>query len=302
MKRRAAAILATLALLAACGDGSGEEETTAGGEQSLSSDEVTTTLAVPGETTVTTRAGGAAGAVAPEPSPGFAPQPTPTAPATRPNPSGPPALGGPGGYARFFLQERASAKIILELSSQDGAPVDPAARDHISAVLSSVAKKPVSIDGGGHLAGSGRSWTADQLRRLADDTARTAQSTGAAVMRILYLHGDFDGNPNVLAVTVRSDVIAMFVDQIASAATPLVSRRAVETAVLTHEVGHVLGLVDLVLDTGREDPDHPGHSRNPDSVMYWAVESTLVGQLFSGPPPDDFDNDDLRDLETIRTR
>ena len=67
-----------------------------------------------------------------------------------------------------------------------------------------------------------------------------------------------------------------------------------------HEVGHLLGLVDLVLDTGRADPEHPGHSSNRSSVMYWAVESTLITDVLAGGPPRDFDADDLRDLAAIR--
>jgi hypothetical protein len=101
-------------------------------------------------------------------------------------------------------------------------------------------------------------------------------------------------------VTVRGDVIAVFADQVAAAATPIVSRAAIEDAVLLHELGHVLGLVDLARDTKRADKDHPGHSANPGSVMYWAVESSLVGQVLNGPPPHDFDRDDLADLAALR--
>ena len=74
-----------------------------------------------------------------------------------------------------------------------------------------------------------------------------------------------------------------------------------ERAVVTHEMGHLLGLVDLVLDDKRGDPAHPGHSTNRGSVMFWAVETSLVGQVLGGPPPVDFDSDDVADLRKIRT-
>jgi hypothetical protein len=101
-------------------------------------------------------------------------------------------------------------------------------------------------------------------------------------------------------VTVRGDVIGIFPDQVAGAATPFVSRARIERAVATHELGHVLGLVDLYLDEGRDDPDHPGHSTNPRSVMYWAVEADVVTQVLGGPPPVDFDAADQADLREIR--
>jgi hypothetical protein len=34
--------------------------------------------------------------------------------------------------------------------------------------------------------------------------------------------------------------------------------------------------------------------------MYWAVESTLIGDLVTGGPPQDFDTADLADLGAIR--
>jgi hypothetical protein len=60
-----------------------------------------------------------------------------------------------------------------------------------------------------------------------------------------------------------------------------------------------MGLVDLYLDDNRDDPDHPGHSTNPHSVMYWAVETDLVAQVLDGPPPVSFDAADQADLQKI---
>jgi hypothetical protein len=34
--------------------------------------------------------------------------------------------------------------------------------------------------------------------------------------------------------------------------------------------------------------------------MYWAVESSLVGQVLNGPPPREFDAADLADLDALR--
>ena len=67
---------------------------------------------------------------------------------------------------------------------------------------------------------------------------------------------------------------------------------------LVHEVGHLLGLVNLVYQSpvDHEDPDHPGYLGNDDSVMYWAIESVDVGNFIFGSWPNDFDNDDRNDL------
>ena len=120
-------------------------------------------------------------------------------------------------------------------------------------------------------------------------------------MHLYFLRGGFAESDTVLGVSVRSDVAAVFSDRVDEAAGLVGNRGRIEDAVTMHEAGHLLGLVDLFLRTGRADTDHPGHSRSTRSVMYYAVESTLVGSILDGGPPTSFDRDDLADLATIRT-
>jgi hypothetical protein len=216
-----------------------------------------------------------------------------------PAPEPAPAPGGVGAFAGFYLREQLSARLVLDIRSQSGAEPSSGTVDHVRGVLSQVSGKDVRV-GGGALAGEGRQWSADEIRALADSVG-PAQSRDAAVVRLLYLRGGFAGDDTVLGVAVRSDVAAVFADRIDDAAGPLGNRSRIEDAITVHEVGHLLGLVDLVLDRGRADPDHPGHSRNRNSVMYYAVESTLVGSILTGGPPTEFDAEDLADLAAIRS-
>ena len=105
---------------------------------------------------------------------------------------------------------------------------------------------------------------------------------------------------SVLGVAVDASTIAIFKDSVDEAegffGRP--SSEEVERAVTVHEAGHLLGLVNLVYQSPipHEDSNHPGHSNNEDSVMYWAIESNDVGNFISGDLPDQFDNDDKSDL------
>lgn len=210
------------------------------------------------------------------------------------------ARGAPGAYARTLLQPQRSERIVVELLVQQGAEPRQAALDHVTSALRDASGKPVTIGGPVTLPTGDGTTSDDDIRELADRYGRATQSADQAVLRLLFLHGRYVPEDGVLGVAVRGDTAAVFSQQVRNASTPLVSARALETAVITHEVGHLLGLVDLVLHTGRQDPEREGHSPNRESVMYWAIESSLVSQVLSGPPPRDFDAADRADLATIR--
>lgn len=187
--------------------------------------------------------------------------------------------------------------IEVDVLVQTGASPDASVIARVVELLKQQSGKAVTAVGPRSISG-GSVYSAQQIRDIADGSPQRQGHDNTAVIHLMYLRGQFERD-GVLGVTVRGDTTAIFVDQIAGAATPLVSESRIERSVVTHEIGHVLGLVDLFLDTKRGDPDHPGHSRNPRSVMYWAVEADVVAQVLGGPPPVDFDTTDLADLARI---
>jgi hypothetical protein len=210
------------------------------------------------------------------------------------------SLGPPGAFARTILRPRPATVVVVECFHQRGAEPQRSSIDFATATLRNVTGKTVDVRDSLPLAGSGEDWTADEIRALADRSSRVTQGGAYAVLRVLFLGGTFEGSDSILGVAVRGDTLALFSDSIDGATTPVLSGAAIEEAVLVHELGHLLGLVDLARNTGRADPEHPGHSRNPASVMYWAVESDLIGQVLTGPPPREFDEADLADLRALR--
>jgi len=205
-----------------------------------------------------------------------------------------------GGVAAALLQPGRGDRVVVEVRAQDGAAPSQATIDHLVRVLGASSGKTVSIDGVDPIGGGARDWTQQQIISAAASASQIESGRSQVVLRLLFLRGSYGGDRSVLGAAVAGDVAAVFADRVASAAGLLVDPAVVEDAVTMHEVGHLLALVDLILGTGRGDPDHPGHSRNKRSVMYWQVESDLISQLVDGGIPRDFDDDDRSELAQIR--
>jgi len=181
---------------------------------------------------------------------------------------------------------------------EPGAAANREALNRILANLATYSGKSVTEVHTALPAGSAsRRWTERELAALADRSAKIPQGSGRFVLHMVFVKGQNTLSGNILAESFRGDLIAAFPDSYASTGQHII------TTVIVHEVGHILGLVDLYLDRGRadtlNDPARAGHSRNQSSVMYWAVDPSYLGSVF-GPASDRFDAEDERDLAAIR--
>jgi hypothetical protein len=288
--------LATLALVvAACGGG--DDAATPGAA------DPSTTAAGAADVGATTTA--AAGGAQPPSGTQSGGSTSPGEPTTTAGSSGAPSVIGVGSLrvgevAPALLRPGRGDRVVLEVRAQDGAAPDAGTISHLGQLLGAASGKQVAVDGPDVIGGGARDWTQQEIVAAAADAAQIESGRSQVVLRLLFLRGTFEGKSSVLGVAVAGDVAAIFSDRVDAAAGLLVAPSVVEDAVTTHEVGHLLGLVDLLLHTGRGDPDHPGHSRNRRSVMFWQVESDLVTQLLDGGIPRDFDADDQAELAQIR--
>jgi hypothetical protein len=302
VRARTAALVVALLLVSGCGSDSSNR---ARASSTTAVPAVTAAPAADASSPARTPSGGAP-ASADSSSAGASASANPSTASTNGGGSGTPALDGKVGVGQFapaLLRPDRSSRVVVEVRSQAGASLRQASLDHLKNVLAQVSGKPVALQGGPAVAGGARDWTADDLRAEADAPGTLPQGAGdgtSAVVHLLVVHGSLGGDTSVLGVSVRGDVTAIFIDQVEASGSVVTGSAGIESAVVTHEAGHLLGLVDLYLHTGRQDPDHPGHSTNKGSVMYWAVESSLVGDLLTGGPPQDFDQADLADLASIR--
>lgn len=77
-------------------------------------------------------------------------------------------------------------------------------------------------------------------------------------------------------------------------------RSLLESSVINHEFGHILGLTNLGtnLQSDHEDAEHPKHCNQEDCLMYWAAETSqgIANMLSAGSVPT-LDTQCLADLK-----
>lgn len=213
--------------------------------------------------------------------------------------------GEPGGLTLACLSSSQFTDMVIEIDHAPGYAPEASTVQLLTDRLEDVCDKPDGIRAAitetefNH-AGA---WSANDVREQALEHREAPPMDGTTLRwHLLFPAGAYDDD-SVLGVAVNAADVAVFRDSIDDAENILrrPSAENIENSVTLHEVGHLLGLVNLVYTSPRdhEDPDHPGHSSNEDSVMYWAVESSSLGAIFSGELPNDFDDDDRADLEDL---
>lgn len=216
---------------------------------------------------------------------------------------GPSDLAGVGAMCRDYLRG-SIPRLVVEIDHQAGVRPSEAAIQHLLAVLGGVVEKPggVVLAGGNEIPGGAEVWTVDALRALAQEHRSQYSSATQATVYVLALRGRFEQEDSI-GVAYRASEFALFPERIDSLAVLLGGATALTRAVLVHEMGHLLCLINLGYSSAidHEDPEHPHHSSDRASVMFWAIENSAVAQLFTGPPPDDFTANDRADLEGLRT-
>ncbi len=115
---------------------------------------------------------------------------------------------------------------------------------------------------------------------------------------VLFLDGGYiqdNQNTKILGVSYSSTAVAIFEETIKnySGGVTQPSQTTLETAVINHEFGHTLGLINngTPLQSQHQDINHGHHCNDSDCLMYYTAEtSDIVGNLVGGNIPELDDN------------
>lgn len=132
-------------------------------------------------------------------------------------------------------------------------------------------------------------YTVDDVAAL-EQEHRTAFTEGSTLaLHLMFLDGEYAEDANVLGFAYYNTSMAIFQEKIedntGGALEP--SQSQVEGIVLSHEVGHNLGLVDngTPMQEPHRDEENGRHCDNENCLMYWAVRTLGFIQDLTGDGP-----------------
>lgn len=196
-----------------------------------------------------------------------------------------------GASARDLLSAATYTGITLELQYMQGYPPDAAALDHARNMVNELVHKPAGVE----IvlkeipAAASNSLTIEQVLEI-ERKNRTVFTTGNRLgLYLLYTNGSYSDD-KVLGAAYRNSSMVLFGKKIADNSGGLnkPSRTKLEATVLEHEIGHLLGLVDVgtKMQTNHKDAAHGNHCNNQNCLMYYTAETTdLLGLLVTGNIP-----------------
>ena len=139
------------------------------------------------------------------------------------------------------------------------------------------------------------------LTYLEDRYRQEETRDNTLVIYVLYLNGEWE-KEGVLGLSYRGTNIVIFKEMIMTSAarSTNLDYSSIETSVLIHEWGHLIGLVGRGYDSEHEDHEYPHHCNQEAGrcVMAASVEIRVNGR--AEEPPTEFCELCQADMETIK--
>lgn len=208
----------------------------------------------------------------------------------------------PGASAVDFLISDDFNYLAIEVQYMEGYRPSDSALNNLQSFLEERLNKasitimePEEISAGGQ-----NSYSASDVRNIEQDNRSLFSEENHLTAYVLILDGEFD-QENVLGIAHYNTSMALFGETIGRVSGGLgqPSRSVVETTILNHEMGHLLGLVNngVEMQEPHHDEENGAHCDAESCLMYFAVNTTgFIANILGGnvPEPDDFCIADLQ--------
>ncbi len=197
----------------------------------------------------------------------------------------------PGASAFDLLRDTDFEELILEVDYMEGFRPTDRSLDSLKAFLERRLNKstitilePAQIPAGGQ-----SSYTANEIRELEREHRDTFSREGVIATYFIVVDGEFSQS-NVLGIAHFNTSMALFGKTIndASGGIGQPARHTIETIVMRHEFGHIMGLVNngVEMQDFHQDVENGKHCTVEECLMYFSVRTTdFFANLFGGDIP-----------------
>jgi len=205
-----------------------------------------------------------------------------------------------------YLKSTDFDKLVIQIVYVDGNQPAQASVDNMKAFLTAHLNKPNGIEivlKSVKSPGKG-TYTLDDIKaveKLYRDNTNTSRVLQAYMF---FADGNYSEDSNsskVLGVTYTTGSIAIFEKTISSISGGLgqPSLESIETIVMEHEFGHILGLVNngTTMVTSHQDTPHGNHCDNRNCLMYYNTETSDMLANLTGNSLPALDANCLNDLK-----
>ena len=215
-----------------------------------------------------------------------------------------PAQGPSGSRAGDYLTAVPNSTVLVEVDFLSTAAPDQNALNLLQSRIQERCNKPngVTLLVDDSIPSSGvTTWSLSAIRDLEAQHRDAYTAANQAVLYVLYLDGGSDqdtGSARVLGLSYSGSSFCVFKDSMRSAAVGAVTLPVIEGAVLVHELGHNLGLVNngAPMQTAHQDTANGAHDVDSNCVMHHSIESSLISQIL-GTVPNQFGANCVQDLQ-----
>jgi hypothetical protein len=213
----------------------------------------------------------------------------------------------PGSSARDYLTSSSYTSLVIEMQSVSGYAPTTTAKNNLISFLQARLHKPLGITIADEtITSPGQSsYTLDDVKRI-ESTSRKLSSSGSQMTAyFLFLDGNSTSDSSsgqILGTAYAPSSMVIYektIQSLSSVPVTQPSTAVLESTVLEHEFGHLLGLVNTGTSpqSTHQDTAHGAHCTNTACLMYWNVDTSgIIGNLLGGTVPS-LDADCLADLQ-----
>jgi hypothetical protein len=212
-----------------------------------------------------------------------------------------------GSSSNDLLSSDNYTKLQVEIQYMTGFRPTTEAMDRLSTFLSNRLNKSGGISlVYTEISAQGKTkYSLDDIRNIESENRSAYTDDKTIATYFLFLDGEYSensGNAKVLGIAYYNTSMVIFEKTIKdlSGGFGEPSTNKLESTVINHEFGHILGLVNIgsPMQNNHQDVPHGAHCDNGDCLMNWTAETgDAVGNLIGGAPVPSLDPNCLNDLK-----